>query len=102
MGRNDVGDHAGRAGNEHVVAGHANPLMAARRCLQAMLTPVVDPEDVVTVFRRQPVATMPVAMRNRTDRSVRPLNGRVRLVGRVLRLRCERRRGSSKQGNDDE
>jgi len=46
-GRNNVDDHTGRAGNE--------------RRLQAMLTPVVNPEEVITVLRRQPVATLPVA-----------------------------------------
>src|SRR6218665_2343115 len=61
----DLSDHAGRDGGEHEVSTHADPVVAARRLLQAMAAPVVHHIVAAAVFLRHVAAATPFDMRLR-------------------------------------
>ncbi|RKF31513.1 hypothetical protein BCY88_12165 [Paraburkholderia fungorum] len=56
-------------GGEHIVPVHADPLIAARRRLQAVLVPVVDNVIAIAVLGRKPLTLVPIAVRNGTARA---------------------------------
>ena len=96
----DICNDAGRDGGEYIVPVHADPLIAARRRLQAVLVPVVDDVITVAVLRRKPLTLVPIVVRNRTARAshrrfvrrgsvtVAMLAAMTRILPLVLRRAC--------------